>query len=258
VTSAHAADQYRRRQVLISATLSRDVVRLLKNLFNPANPGPSWAAARSVVAALVHDQRRRSTDLATRFYQDARRSAGVAGDFTPAIPVELEDQRLLKSLDATGIATYEKSLRAGASPEKAADRSAVTLSGSASNLALEGGRSVIDESVQDDDEAIGWARVTDSDPCPWCLMMASRGATYHSAATAGKEKDSHFIGDGDFKWHNHCGCAAVPVWDLDDPVLKTADDLYDKWLQVTAGHSGQAAINAWRRYWKNPDGQPAR
>jgi hypothetical protein len=257
VTSRHAADQYRRQQVLISATLSRDVVRLLKNLFNPANPGPSWAAARSVVAALVRDQRRRSADLAARFYRDARRSAGVSGGFTPAAPIELDEVRLLKSLDATGIAAFQKSLRAGASPDRAVDRSAVALSGSASNLALEGGRSVVDLSVQDDDEAIGWARVTDADPCPWCLMMASRGAVYHSEKSAGGAKNSRFIGDGDFKWHNHCGCVAVAVWHDDDPVLKTAADLYDQWLQVTAGHSGRDAVNTWRRYWENRDDQPA-
>lgn len=256
MTSRHAADQYRRQQVLISATLSRDVVRLLKNLFNPENPGPSWAAARSVVAALVRDQRRRSADLATRFYQEARRSAGAVGEFTPAEALELDEERLLKSLDATGIASFQKSLRAGAPPDRAVDRSAVTLSGSASNLALEGGRSVVDLSVQNDDEAIGWARVTDADPCPWCLMMASRGAVYHSEKSAGGAKSSHFIGDGDFKWHDHCGCTAVAVWDPDDPVLKAADDLYDKWLQVTAGHSGRDAINAWRRYWENRDDQP--
>lgn len=255
---AASADQYRRQQAMIGVVLTRDLVRLLRALFNPADPGPSWQTTRITVAALIRDRRRQSADLATRFYRDARRSAGLHGVFIPAPPTDLVEDRLLKTVDATGIATYQRSLRSGAAPPQALDRSAVTLSGSASNLALEGGRSVIDESVQADDEAIGWARVTDADPCPWCLMMASRGAVYHSEKTAGRGKSSHFIGDGDFKWHDHCGCTAVAVWDPDDPVLKTADDLYDKWLQVTAGHSGQAAINVWRRYWENPpDDRPA-
>jgi hypothetical protein len=252
---AASADQYRRQQAQVGATLTLDLVRLFKGLFNPANPGPSWQTTRMATAALIRDRRRQSAALATRFYRDARRSAGVGGGFTPAPPIDLDEDRLLKSIDATGIGTYQKSLRSGATPEKAVERAAVTESGNASRLALEGGRSVIDQTVQEDDEAIGWARVTDADPCPWCLMLASRGATYRSAESAGGAKNSQFIGDGQFKFHDHCGCAVVAVWDPDDPVLTAADDLYDKWVEVTAGHSGQDAINVWRRYWESKNSE---
>jgi hypothetical protein len=247
---AAPADQYRRQQAQIGAVLTGDLVRLLKGLFNPANPGPSWQATRMATAALIRDRRRQSADLATRFYRDARQSAGVPDGFMPAPPIDLDEDRLLKSIDATGIATYQKSLRSGATPEKAVERAAVTESGNASRLALEGGRSVIDQTVQEDDAAIGWARVTDADPCSWCAAMASRGAVYRNERTAGQSVNSHFVGEGQFKFHDHCGCVAAPVFDPDDPVLDAADNLYDRWLQVTAGHSGADALNVWRRYWE--------
>ena len=71
--------------------------------------------------------------------------------------------------------------------------------------------------------------------------------------TAGRNKNDKFTGEGQFKWHDHCGCTAAPVFDPDDPHLRRAEDLYDQWLQETQGHSGKAAVNAWRRYWENRD-----
>jgi hypothetical protein len=248
-----AADTYRLQQVLISATLTRDLIRLLKALFNPANPGPSWAVARMAIASLIRDRRRQSADLAARYYPTLRSIAGVHTPVQVAPPIELVDDRLMANIDATGIGMYQKALRAGATQAQALDRAGVTLSGTGSRLALEGGRSVIDETVKGDGKAIGWIRITDAAPCSWCLMMASRGAVYRSAETAGRAKASHFAGGSDFAWHDHCGCTAAPVFSDTDPRLDHADALYDQWLQATQGHSGQAAINAWRRYWDNRD-----
>lgn len=249
-------DVYRRQQAQIAVMLSRDLVRLLRVLFNPANPGPSWQAVRTAVVAMIAQQRARSAELAVGFYRDQRHAAGL-GTFTPRLPDPLPVEQVLRTVDVTGIGTFARSLRAGATPARAVDRAAVTLSGSASRLALDGGRSVIDTAVQDDDEAIGWLRVTDADPCSWCAMLASRGAVYHSAATAGGRTDSRFIGEGNFKFHDHDGCVAVPVFDHDDPHLQAADDLYDQWVAVTAGHSGQDAVNVWRRHWENRNGEDA-
>lgn len=222
-------------------------------LFNPAHPGPSWQATRSAVASLIMAQRIRSAELGIAFYRSERRAAGLGGGFMPRLPDPLPDGQILKTIDATGIGTFQRSLRAGATPEQAVDRAAVTLSGAASRLALDGGRSVVDTAVQDDDEAIGWLRVTDADPCSWCLMMVSRGAIYRSEQTAGRSKASQFTGGSEFAWHDHCGCQAVPIWDPGDSRLDRADDLYDQWVKVTAGTSGRDAINAWRRYWDNRD-----
>ena len=242
------ADQYRRAQAQLAATLTRDLVLLLRVLFQPGNPGPAWQAVRTAVAALIADRRRQSADAAVAFYRAERLAAGVRSPFTPTTPAALPAEQVLAAVDATGIAAFARALRAGASPQQALDRAAVMLSGSASRLALDGGRTVVDTSVRSDDAAIGWIRVTDADPCPWCLMMAGRGAAFQSADSAGRAKNAQFVGDGQAKWHDHCGCIAVPVWDPDDPRLARADDLYDQWVQVTGGTSGKAAVNAWRRH----------
>lgn len=165
-------------------------------------------------------------------------------------PPDLDDERVESNLTATGIASYQRAIRAGQTPTQAIDTMAVNLAGSATRLAAEGGRQVIRDAVDGDDAAIGWMRITDGDACSWCLMLASRGAVYKSAQTAGRAKNRRFTGPGQFKWHDHCGCVAVPIFDADDPRLDRADELYAEWLRVTQGKSGKAAVNAWRQHWE--------
>lgn len=251
------AEQHRRQQALIAAALTRDLARLWRTLFRPSNPGPSWRAVRMAAASLVRDRRGQSAVVAAGYYRQARADVGAAGRERIVSPMDLPEERLLANLDATGIGSYSRAVRAGATPAKAGDVAAVNLSGAGTRLVLEGGRSVVAGTAKDDAEAIGWARVTDADPCSWCLMLASRGAVFRSAATAGRLKNDRFTGDGQFKWHDHCGCSAVIVWDPQDPVLDRADDLYDQWQSVTSGFSGNDAVNAWRRYWEAKQaGQP--
>lgn len=75
-----------------------------------------------------------------------------------------------------------------------------------------------------------YARVpTKSDPCAWCVMLASRGDVYHTKETAGGTKD----------WHDDCGCEATAIWGPDDlPEGYDPDDLYAQYL------AGRAAVDA--------------
>lgn len=318
VTAAYAA-----RQRLLALTLTRDLILLVRRIFAPGVPGPSWAATKVQLGALIRDRRRLSAALAARYYVDLRRvsvadvqpsapllrpeatvrppvvqrtsARTVAESLTrqeqrgrqprpeppatlddmlglgplseeeawaeldriaPARPGDLDETRLDTNLDVTGIASYQKALRAGQTPGQAVDTMAVNLAGSATTLALEAGREVVRDATGGDEEAIGWIRVPDADPCSWCAMLASRGAVYRSAETAGRAKNSEFVGEGMFKWHDHCGCTAVPVFRDDDPLLQRADDLYEQWLRETQGHSGEAARKAWRRFWENRGQEP--
>lgn len=212
---------------------------------------------------------RRTPDLPDDFDESAPEEPGTEADeidvevgefefddVDPVEPDDLPDDRIEATLNATGIASYKKAIRAGQTAEKALDTMAVNLSGAATNLALEGGRELIHETTMSDDEAIGWARVGDGDPCAFCAMLISRGAVYKSADTAGRAQNKNFVGEGMFKFHNHDGCTAVPVFFLSDPVLEDAEALYDKWLEVTGSAPGEKMFDAWARYWKNREDKP--
>ncbi|MFD0400154.1 hypothetical protein ACFVHI_18990 [Kitasatospora sp. NPDC127121] len=72
--------------------------------------------------------------------------------------------------------------------------------GAGGMLVQDGGRDVIHTALQDDPGALGYYRKTDSSPCHFCALMASRGAVYKSKRTAA------------FGAHPHCHCQAVPIF----------------------------------------------
>lgn len=279
---AAIAAAYAAQQRLLAAEWMRDLVALVRAVFRPFDPAGSWPGLLDAVTALIGQRHRAAAGMAARYYLDLRAASGVPAprprvdpfaalapgrrvappplataddalawlDRTVGVrPTPLVPERVDATVRATGIASFQRAVRAGQDPGRAADTMAVSLAGATQELVLEGARELVHDAVQADREAIGWARVTDADPCPFCAMMASRGAVYKSAESAGRAQNKRFVGAGMFKWHNHCGCVAVPVFAPDDPVLRTADVLYDRWVQATRGKSGKAAVKAWAQYW---------
>ncbi len=70
---------------------------------------------------------------------------------------------------------------------------------------------------------VGWARVPKGKTCNWCRMLASRGAVYFSADSAGESR----------KYHGDCDCQPVLVRDERDyPPGYDPDELYQEYLQT--------------------------
>ncbi|MFD9949693.1 hypothetical protein [Nonomuraea sp. NPDC059022] len=217
--------------------MTRDVVTLLRALFDTQNADRTWPAIRSMLAASTRQQHTASAAVANAYYEQARTEAGVPGFYLPVTPEALADELLKVALDATGIAAFKRAIALGRTPEEALHLAGVSLSGSVSRLVLSGGRDAILGNVQRDERAIGWARITDKDPCSWCAMLASRGPVFRSKRTAS------------FQAHDHCACMAVPVWSRDEAWLQHSRDLYEQWQKATVGQSGADARKAWRRHW---------
>lgn len=242
---AQAAQSFRRTQALLAAQMARQILRVWRDLMNPAKIDASWPAVRAALMPIVQQARTQSAALAGAAYMDARRTAGIPdGGFDPEGPLQLAIARLESSLNVTGPVEFKKAIAAGRSPQQAMDAAAVRMVGSTQYLALEGGRSVINRSVDADEMATGWSRVTDADPCAWCAMLASRGPVYKSAKTAGDPRQ------GGNRYHDACACQAWPAFTFDEPFIGIAEKLYDDWLRETRGHGGKHAVNAFRRWWE--------
>lgn len=240
-----APQRYRRTQALMAARMAQQVLRVWRELMNPAKVDASWPAVRAALIPIVEQAREQSAALARAAYTDARRDAGVpGGELAPSDPLPLALKRLESALDVTGPVEFKKAIAAGRTPQQAMDAAAVRMVGSTQYLALEGGRQVMQRSIASDERATGYARVTDADPCAWCAMLASRGPVYKSAKTAG---DPRAGGDS---YHDHCACQAWPAFTLDEPFIGVAEKLYDDWLRETRGRGGQHAVNAFRRWWE--------
>lgn len=233
------AEQHRVQQVALRADVSRDVVALLRDLFDTANADRTWPAIQSMLASATRQQHAESVSLANAYYEQARGEAEALDFYLPITPAALAEELLKVVLDATGIAAFKRAISLGRTPEEALQIAGVTLSGSISRLVLGGGRDAILGNVRQDRQAVGWARITDKDPCAFCSMLASRGPVFRSRRTAG------------FQAHDHCACMPVPAWNRDEAWLQHSRDLYEQWRKATEGHSGADARKAWRRYWDN-------
>ncbi|MEU3613521.1 hypothetical protein ABZ725_14555 [Streptomyces sp. NPDC006872] len=239
-----APQRYRRVQALMAARMAQQVLRVWRELMNPAKVDASWLAVRAALMPIVQQAREQSAVLARAAYTDARRDAGIDGELDPSDPLPLALKRLESALDVTGPVEFKKAIAAGKTPQQAMDAAAVRMVGSTQYLALEGGRQVMQRSVEADERATGYARVTDADPCAWCAMLASRGPVYKSAKTAGDPRQ------GGNRYHDACACQAWPAFTNDEPFIGVAEGLYDDWLRETRGRGGKHAVNAFRRWWE--------
>jgi hypothetical protein len=236
------AEQHRVQQVALRVGVARDVISLLRDLLDTDNADRTWPAISSMLAAMARQQHTTSATLANAYYEQARAEADAPGFYLPIRPADLAEELLKVVLDATGIAAFKRAISLGKTPEEALRIAGVTLSGSISRLVLGGGRDAILGNVRKDRQAVGWARLTDKDPCAFCGMLASRGPVFRSKQTAG------------FQAHDHCACMPVPAWNRDEAWLQHSRDLYEQWQKATEGHSGADARRAWRSYWDNRGG----
>lgn len=245
------ADAYRRDQQTLNQGLLADLLRLLRALFSTDDAEQSWAALRPAIRALVATQSQRSADLAATYYLRTRQAAGVTTPFRPIVQGPPADELIDATIDSTGLGSYLHDRKMGRTAAQAQRRAEVNLAGAVSRLTQQAGRETVQASSRDDRAAIGWMRVTDADPCYWCAMLASRGVVYKSRATAGAKYAGRFDGVNPYAFHNHCECSAVPVMSDQDPRIDAADELYDRWLDVTSDEFGKDKLRAWRRHWES-------
>ena len=239
VTSAvqMQAQMFRFSSALFGAQVIRDILTQWLGLFDPRHARKSWPAVKKAVTELVHNRRLVAAEMGQDYYAQARAAAGVPGVFEAAGVPPVDAAVLSGTLDSTGPWTFLKGIQAGKTPPQALQGAGVRMSGAASRLVLQPLREVVIESVKADPEAIGWARLTASNPCSFCALLASRGFAYKTEQAAG------------FKAHDACRCVAVAGFSNDDAELLYSKDLQDAWWKVTDGLSGKDARNAWRRWW---------
>lgn len=149
------------------------------------------AAATSLLASWLPDvvagSQSMAATLAAEWYDELRDASKVAGAFTAtAVLPDLGIDSLIgwsfaQASTVTGFTQY----LAGGIDLRTTQAANGTITGS--NLADPKGR--------------GWARETSPDACPFCRMLAGRGAVYRTRETAS------------FAPHDNCHCVAISLWD---------------------------------------------
>lgn len=159
---------------------------------------------------------------------------------TPNLP------QIRTSLLVTGPIGYKSRIAKGFTPMRARAVSFTAVAGAASRHVMDAGRRQLIANATADEMAVGFSRVTDGDPCAFCAMLASRGPTYITRATAFRTTERSDRGAGQ-KYHDHCGCSVEPSFDRNANWPQQNREFSQLWAESTKGYSGKDALNAFRR-----------
>jgi len=235
--AASPAAEHQAAQASLATLLAARVAALWPQL-DVAALHASLPRFTAVLAALVTRYGTASAAVAASYYESARLAAGAAGSFT-VVPV---DAVALEQV-AASVKWATRDLWSS-SPDTAA--AAVKVAGVAERLALQPGRLTIEGAVLADRAARGWARVPEPGACAFCVMLATRGAVYHTQRTAGVASGTRGTQAAGEPYHDHCRCHVEPVFTAYEPSAQVRQ-WQALWEKSTAGHSGKAAIAAFRQ-----------
>ena len=241
--AATLTEQHRQAQLQVRSHALRNFL-LLWPIWRPEDPA-SFGRLVTATLPLVRAYNRVSSSLAGSYYQAFRTAEGVLGVATPRLAGPIATAQVTASLYVTGQVMTRDAIAAGRTVEQAREAALVRTSGAVTRHTLQGGRDTMLQSVAADKQALGWARVTDGNPCAFCLTLASRGAVYKT------EQSASFLA------HDHCGCSVESVYDGTalPPLTQQWKDIYNQAQReaLAAGelqhgaNSSAARINAVRR-----------
>ncbi|BCJ41666.1 hypothetical protein GCM10010168_53360 [Actinoplanes ianthinogenes] len=228
VLPAHAAaEAYRVGQAKIAADAAAAVALAHKVMLNKADLNKGFTHYATVAAKIINASRANAAALGGAFYLQHREASGVLAAMPEIAWAPQVNPALLKtSLLVTGPVAVKRALSMGSTIEQALHTAEVKTAAAAYRHTANGGRVTIKGTLHRDEAALGWARVSDGRPCPFCAMLCSRGVVYKSATTAGISAKTGS------SYHDNCGCFVVPIYSHDDPIPGLGPELERLWEQA--------------------------
>lgn len=211
-------EKHRKDQIRIAEQTERKI-RAASKLVSVEDLDGSWRW-KLEVQRYIEDGYHRSQKLAS-VYVD-RYSLVESGQLENQITPSLDVTKVDEEIRVNGVVGAKIRIKNGAEPRTAVDDAVRALAASGAQLALAGGRDLIDVSIRYSGTAGGYRRVTDGKPCAFCAMLASRGPVYMQETAY-------------FESHSHCGCSAEPVYGDWKP-----SSLEAQWIAAYAQAAGQA------------------
>lgn len=253
------AEQYRSQQATIGATTAVVMLRLWPLLVGASSQEETdrWVDA---VIALITRQRAASALVGQGFITALRRDQLGVGEppFLPT-PEPLNVDRVRNSLYVTGVNRLQAERLAAAKrvdvepakiptapvPVQRLQVIQADVARAAQRHTLDGGRTAVEDAIQNDARVIGYQRIGRAKPCFWCAMLNSRGPVYRDASF--EESDPRFAGPGNAKCHDGCGCSLAPIYRRGGALQDSYLELEKQWGEFSRGKSGRAAIKAFRQ-----------
>ena len=208
--SAARGAQYDRDQARIVRLAQREIDRVWLGIAS-LSPVQAKALMAELAVDLVDQFGPLGATLAADFYEEHRLDAGV----TSRHSIIVADPPAVTKV--TGSAAWSAQPLFDGEPIAARTR----YLGAIQRHVQQAGRDTLFDNGKRDRARPRWARRPDSDPCKFCNMLASRGAVYLTAESAGEFND----------WHDDCNCQ--PEMTFDGEVSYDVDAAFQRYLDGT-------------------------
>src|SRR5690606_7556582 len=186
-------------QVKAASAIQAGLAVNFERTLNPRDLDGTFPTYHRSSLALIAGGRKHSTALATSYYGAAKRGAGYDA-VIPALGAPAWDlQAAATDLLVNGPVSVKTYLKNGNSLSHALEVAKAKTLNAGKRHVLNAGRQTVLNLASKDTDALGWARVSDGQPCAFCAMLVSRGPVY-------KEQTAFF------RAHNGCGCSARPFF----------------------------------------------
>lgn len=243
-------EAHRLLQVNLGEQLGRVLRKLFRGFIDYENIDSSSALFAQAAAPVVREFRIASRQASLDYLADFQ--AAEAPDLelddedesdAQDDPIEVDEIR--EEVQATTRSVMKASVKRKDSKETTLARGEVAAVARGRKIAADGGRDAIISEIEQGKGPVGYCRVVDADPCPFCAMLASRGAVYRSDAFEG---GARFVGDGKFKVHDGCDCTLEPVYDVDGKLNLpgNAEQLAKEWAEIASGRKDPFKV--WSRW----------
>jgi hypothetical protein len=214
------AQTHMRQQVRDVAAVQAALAVAFDRYMDPGDLDGSFESFLRYAVTLISAGRSRGLVSADRFYRASRLLAELGATVPNVVAPVLNLAQTATALRVTGPVAAKRQIAKGVSPVVALQRAKVTMLASAKRQVLDAPRQRLILLSEEDDDARGWARVSDGSPCPFCAMLVARGPVY-SRGTVG------------FIAHDGCGCQPRAVFRTDrsrgwDDRARRLRDLYDE------------------------------
>jgi hypothetical protein len=221
---------HRRELGLVAALAGRQMTRLARDA-DPVDIDTWWDRARPRALQIVTTT---AASTATLGVQYLRQHAAIEGVRLEPVRAEPEPEEISTSLLVMGPVAFKKHMHLSGSVTASLRVMVDQLAGTASSRALDGQRDTVMATFTERDQLVGWRRLTSGSPCAFCAMLASRGAVYSKTTAT-------------FQAHKpRCRCTPEPLYEHEEEPA-SVQGLRRQWDDATAGLSGAAALNAFRR-----------
>lgn len=216
VSASRGAD-YDRDQARVIRLAQRDLNRFWLGIAS-LPPAQAKAALIDFAVGLVETYGPISATLAADFYDEARAQAGIRSRHSTTIA------DIPPTKQVSGSAAWASQPLFDGDTTTALTR----ILGVVQRHVQQAGRDTLYENGRRDRAKPRWARRPDSDPCKFCNKLASRGAVYLTAESAGEFND----------WHDDCNCQ--PEMSFDGEVSYDVDAAYQRYIDDDSAVAGRS------------------